>query len=66
MALEPNPTTGYKWEVDFDESRLKLAQRDFTPAKTGLTGAGGEQSFTFKGVKTGKTEVTFTYERQWE
>lgn len=66
IALESNPTTGYEWEVDFDESLLELARSDFTPAKTGLTGAGGEQTFTFEGLKAGKTEVTLTYKRQWE
>ena len=67
IPLEPNPTTGYEWMVDFDESLLKLAQSDFTPAQSGLTGAGGEQRFTFKkGVKTGKTDITLTYKRQWE
>ena len=66
IALESNPTTGYEWEVDFDGSFLKLRQSDFTPAKSGLTGAGGEQRFTFEGVKAGKTEVALTYKRQWE
>ncbi len=66
IALESNPTTGYEWEADFDESLLKLAQSDFTPARTGLTGAGGEQRFTFEGLKASKTEVTLTYKRQWE
>ena len=67
IPLESNPTTGYEWMVDFDESLLKLAQSDFTPAQSGLTGAGGEQRFTFKkGVKTGKTDITLTYKRQWE
>ena len=66
IALESNPTTGYEWEADFDESLLKLAQTDFTPAKSGLTGAGGEQTFTFEGVKAGKTEITLTYKRHWE
>lgn len=66
IALESNPTTGYEWKVDFDETLLKLAQSDFTAPRTSLIGAGGEQRFTFKGVKTGKTEVTLTYKRQWE
>ena len=68
ITLESNPTTGYEWQADFDESLLKLVQDEFKPAKTGpgMTGVGGKQSFTFQGVKKGKTEVTLTYKRSWE
>jgi len=67
IALDSNPTTGYNWEADFDESFLKLVQDEFKPAEDkDLVGAGGEQRFTFEGVKKGKTEVTLTYKRSWE
>jgi len=68
ITLDSNPTTGYEWQADFDESLLKLVQDEFKPAKTepGMTGVGGKQSFTFQGVKKGKPEVTLTYKRSWE
>jgi len=68
ITLDSNPTTGYEWQADFDESLLGLVQDEFKPAKTkpGMTGVGGKQSFTFQGVKKGKTEVTLTYKRSWE
>ena len=68
ITLESNPTTGYEWQADFDESLLKLVQDELKPAKTepSMTGVGCKQSFTFQGVKKGKTEVTLTYKRSWE
>ena len=68
IVLEANPTTGYRWETDFDGSFLKLVQSEFKPAKAepGVAGVGGEQRFTFEGLKEGRTEVTLTYKRPWE
>jgi len=67
IALDSNPTTGYNWEADFDESFLKLVQDEFKPAEDkDLVGAGGEQRLTFEGVKKGKTGVTLIYKRSWE
>ena len=68
IVLEANPTTGYGWETDFDGSFLKLVQSEFKPAKAepGMVGVGGEQRFTFEGVKEGRAEVTLTYKRPWE
>jgi len=57
-------TTGYNWEADFGDSFLELVQDEFKPAEDkDLVGAGGEQRFTFEGVKKGKTEVTLTYKK---
>jgi len=68
IALEANPTTGYGWETDFEESFLKLVRSEFKPAKAepGMVGVGGEQKFIFEGLKEGRTEATLTYKRPWE
>lgn len=68
VALESNPTTGYQWEVDFDESFLELVLDEFEPgeAEEGMVGVGGKQKFTFEGLKAGETELTLTYKRSWE
>lgn len=68
VALESNPTTGYQWEADFDQSFLRLVQDEFEPdeAEEGMVGVGGKQRFTFEGLKTGETELTLTYKRSWE
>jgi len=68
IALEANPTTGYGWEPEFDSGVLRLVESKYLPAeaKPGMVGTGGEQAFTFEGLKQGTTEVTLTYKRSWE
>ena len=68
IALDSNPTTGYNWEADYDESTLILVEEKYSPDEKaeGLVGAGGTQYFQFKALKTGKTEITLTYKRSWE
>ncbi len=68
IALDSNPTTGYGWEADYDESMLSLVEDKYSPDEKakGLVGAGGTQYYQFKALKTGKTEITLTYKRSWE
>jgi len=67
IALDSNPTTGYDWEVSYDDSMLSLVEEEYSPDKEpGLVGVGGTQYFTFKALKKGGTEITLTYKRSWE
>ena len=68
IALESNPTTGYSWREAFDSSLLELVESKYeqTPTATLIVGAGGTQSFEFKALKKGETEVTLVYKRPWE
>lgn len=65
INVDANPTTGYTWEVGFDQSLLKLVRR-YTPSGTGMIGAGGVESFEFEGMKAGETEVYLNYKRPFE
>ena len=68
IALESNPTTGYTWESDFDDSYLRLVKSEYksgNAAKFGMVGVGDQQRFTFEGLKEGRTEITLTYKRSW-
>ena len=65
INVNANPTTGYTWEVGFDQSLLKLVRR-YTPSGTGMIGAGGVESFEFQGMKVGETEVYLNYKRPFE
>jgi predicted secreted protein len=65
INVNANPTTGYTWEVGFDQSLLKLVKR-FTPSGTGMIGAGGIESFEFEGMRAGDTEVYLNYKRPFE
>ena len=65
INVKANPTTGYTWEVGFDQSLLKLVRR-YTPSGTGMIGAGGVESFEFEGMRAGETEVYLNYKRSFE
>jgi len=69
IALGSNPTTGYSWQENHDESMLKLEESWYEvggEAKEGVVGAGGIEYFRFKALKTGETDITLLYKRPWE
>jgi predicted secreted protein len=70
IALGSNPgSTGYKWQASYDETMLELVggESEYKEEnKEGLVGAGGVEYFRFKALKTGRTEITLTYEQSWE
>lgn len=67
IALESNPTTGYRWEVDFNSQYLQLMGEEYkTHIQEQVVGAGGKEIFTFQALKAGETEITFSYLRPWE
>lgn len=69
IALEANPSTGYRWEVaEIDPPILKLADDEYQPNAEGAMGVGsaGTQRVTFEPVDLGQTQVTLAYRRPWE
>lgn len=68
ISLESNPTTGYSWQADFDADYIELIKQEYLAAatETEVVGSGGEDKFTFKALKVGETEITFSYLRSWE
>jgi inhibitor of cysteine peptidase len=69
IALGSNPTTGYSWQPVYDEKYLTLTSRDYQADDTTgkqIVGAGGTEYFHFKALKSGETQVKFTYQRPWE
>lgn len=69
IALESNPTTGYSWEVSYDETMLELVEQTYELgeyAKLGVVGAGGTELFRFKALESGETEITMVHKRAWE
>jgi len=65
LSLDSNPTTGYAWHAQFDAELLELIETDFQPSSEAI-GAGGVESFEFRALKEGDTEITMVYERSWE
>lgn len=69
IALDSNPTTGYSWQESHDDTVLKMVEQKYEQggqSKQGLVGTGGVDSFRFKALKSGKTQITMTYKRPWE
>lgn len=68
IALDSNPTTGYKWQVSHDVTMLSLVEDRYEPDEkaAGLVGAGGTQYYRFKALRKGNTEVILIYMRPWE
>jgi inhibitor of cysteine peptidase len=67
IALGSNPTTGYSWQENHDQTMLELLEKSYKEeAKEGVVGAGGIEYFRFKALKAGETEITLTYQRPWE
>jgi inhibitor of cysteine peptidase len=65
IKLESNPTTGYKWLPNYNDTYVKLISNDFVP-QTKLMGAGGIERFFFRAVKSGNTDIEMIYKRVWE
>ena len=68
IDLESNPTTGYAWEVNYDEEYLSFTAQEYFPEPVDeeIVGSGGREVFTFNPIKVGKTELIFDYKREWE
>jgi inhibitor of cysteine peptidase len=68
ITLDANPTTGYTWDIDFDDEYLSFTKKEFIPGAVGedIVGVGGLEKFIFNPTKVGKTELIFNYQREWE
>lgn len=68
IVLKSNPTTGFQWDFDSDSDFLELVEQKYVPDSTDpmLVGGGGKDYFKFKALKSGITEITFSYLRPWE
>ena len=66
VVLHSNPTTGYSWQVDFDSNYVRLTDSGYVTSNPILIGSSGNETFEFLAVKSGQTEITFSYMRPWE
>jgi inhibitor of cysteine peptidase len=66
IALEENPTTGYRWQIAASEENiLKLISRNYEQAKTepGKLGVGGVATFNFEASGKGSLILKMIYIR---
>lgn len=66
VVLKGNETTGYTWHYQIgNEQLLKLTAEKSVPDSS-LIGAGSMYYWDFQALKTGNTQITFKYYRDWE
>ena len=66
IALGSNPSAGYIWETDYDQDMLQLmlgGYQRIEPHKRGESGASGVETFRFKALNKGKTDITMIYRK---
>ena len=69
VTLESNPTTGFEWALVgiTDETVLEEEGHAFVaPEAEAPPGTGGEEIWTFKALKEGKSTIGMEYRRPWE
>jgi len=66
ITLKSNPTTGYKWNLNFDPNYIQLLDEKYIIDNPNLIGSGGQSIFKFKALKIGETNITFKYQRPGE
>ena len=63
--LPENPTTGYRWQPEPDDVRLKLVDDRFEGTEV-PRGAGGERVLVFEAVGAGPARLHCAMRRSWE
>lgn len=69
VTLKSNPTTGYQWQVVQINDKVleQVGTPQYTPnSNSAIVGAGGEETFTFRPLQSGKTTLKLAYSRPWE
>jgi inhibitor of cysteine peptidase len=65
VALDENPTTGYRWLADIDAARLQLTDDQYQGAERPV-GAGGTRRMTFAPLRAGPARLHLVKRRSWE
>jgi len=68
IALESNPTTGYRWQFakPLDKNMLKVISASHSIDHPNLAGSGGKQIWTIDALNPGTTTIYLKYVRSWE
>ena len=62
IALDSNITTGYSWQVSYDQNMLELVEKTYeqNPNPQGLSGVGGVEYFRFKALNCAYVRPSWT------
>ncbi len=70
VTLGSNPTTGFIWPDIAQINNQKIVKQTdhnfVTPGQTAVTGASGNDVWTFMAFKTGTTIISMDYSQPWE
>ncbi len=70
ITLDSNITTGFSWQLvgNTDEAVVELVNSEYQPSQAtqGLMGAGGQEVWTFKALKSGESIISLEYSQPWE
>ncbi|NTW00974.1 MAG: protease inhibitor I42 family protein [Oscillochloris sp.] len=68
INLDENPTTGYRWAMDSQDTQvITLISDTYTTTSSGtMLGAGGTRMLTFQAATTGTIQLKLKLWRAWE
>jgi inhibitor of cysteine peptidase len=67
IQLAENPTTGYRWNVEYvDENLVSLDSSEFSQTPGSGVGGGGTRTITVRARSPGVTRVSLKNQRVWE
>ncbi len=70
VTLCSNASTGFSWseaaKTDDPTVVQQLDHKVIPPSQTGLVGAAGQETWTFKALKKGAANISMDYSRPWE
>jgi len=67
IVLDSNPTTGYQWKaLPWDTEVIEQIDKPVYKPRSEAIGSGGELTFYFKALSTGRTSLKFIYLRPFE
>ncbi len=64
VRLPERPTTGYQWEAQFDDLRLRVVDDRFEGPET-PRGAGGTRVLVFEATQVGPVKLALSKRRSW-
>ena len=69
ITLPSNGTTGFQWALAGISDKTVVVQEgksQYLTPKSTLVGAGGQEVWTFKALKTGTSTISLEYSQSWQ
>lgn len=66
LALPENPTTGYQWSVQQNNTTVLAVTNDEYASESQRPGSGGTHTFVFEAIASGASTLDLVNARSWE